>query len=494
MNIDYKKCSNDTDIITLDEFDENSNIIYIVYLDNKKTKYFCYDIETILQLFKMNTDITRLYTTPHNLGRTLSPDEYIHLRTFVDIYINKKFNPQKFLQHKLFYYNKLYTLYKHPPTTIPSTIPIDIYEITPLTYSFLNISDDDKIIILQNPQELKLFHQPPIIKLSPFHTKIKTIPQYKNFVSWFRLDKLNIESLSSNPNASNYIEKHYLDHPDINWNKVCENPNAIVLIENLYNHNPYDHRIKWDNLSLNKNAVLLLVNNYYRINWNNLSLNSSAVDILKFNYGDTNDINWDNLSKNTGTTSIISNELKNNPRNNKVNFEYLSNNPYAIVILENPIYYSNINWKSLSSNDKTDDLIINELLQTPTLINFERLSSNTNMKIINILYDDYINNEGILINFDKLSSNPNAIKILEFIYFSDIKKRYLINWNNLSNNPSAIKILIDDFETNYGNNINWNNLSSNIKALPILQKELQNNPESKRINWDILSSNPLIFI
>ena len=36
---------------------------------------------------------------------------------------------------------------------------------------------------------------------------------------------------------------------------------------------------------------------------------------------------------------------------------------------------------------------------------------------------------------------------------------------------SAIKILMDDFETNYGDNINWNNLSSNINALPILQKE-----------------------
>jgi hypothetical protein len=52
---------------------------------------------------------------------------------------------------------------------------------------------------------------------------------------------------------------------------------------------------------------------------------------------------------------------------------------------------------------------------------------------------------------------------------------------------------MDDFETNYGNNINWNNLSYNINALQIFKKELQNNPETKRINWDILSSNPLIF-
>jgi hypothetical protein len=353
----------------------------------------------MVELFKMNSDITRLYTTPHNLGKTFSPDEYLHLRTFVDIYINKKFNPQKFLHHKLFFYNKLYTLYKHPPTTPLSTIPIDIYEITPLTYSFLNISDDDKIIILQNPQELKLFHQPPIIKLSPFHTKIKTIFQYKNFVSWFRLDKLNLENFSSNPHSSYYIENNYLKHPDINWNKVCENPNAISLIEYLYNLNPYDYRIKWDNLSLNKNAIKLLVNNYYRINWNNLSLNSSAIDILRFNYADTNDINWDNLSQNQGATSIISNELKNNPRNNKVNFDFLSNNPFAIMILENPIYYSNINWKSLSSNDKADVLIIDELKKRPSLINFESLSLNTNMKIINILYDDYIKNDCKLINY-----------------------------------------------------------------------------------------------
>ena len=41
MNIDYKKCSNDTDIITLDEFDENSNIIYIVY---RKSQYAIQDI------------------------------------------------------------------------------------------------------------------------------------------------------------------------------------------------------------------------------------------------------------------------------------------------------------------------------------------------------------------------------------------------------------------------------------------------------------------
>jgi hypothetical protein len=493
MNIDYKKCSNDTDIGTLEEFDENSNIVYIVYLDNNKVSYFCYDVDTMIELFLNNTDVFRLYTTPHNLGKTLSPNEYLHLRTFVDIYINKNFNPQKFLQHKLFYYNKIYTLYKHPPTSIPSTISVDIYEITPLTYDFLNISDDNKIIILQNPQELKLFHQPPIIKLSPFFTKVKNIPQYTKLVSWFRLDKLNLENLSSNPNSSYYIENNYLEHPDINWNKVCENPNTIVLIEHLYNNNPYDYRIKWDNLSLNKNAIKLLANNYYRINWNNLSLNSSAIDILRFNYDDTNDINWDNLSQNQGATSIIAKELEKNPRNNKVNFEFLSSNPFAIMILEKQEYQSKINWKSLLSNDKTDKLIINELTNFKSKINLDNLSSNTNMRIIDILYDDYIKNNGKLINFDNLSSNPKAIRILEYIYFSDIKNRHLINWNNLSANPNAIKILIDDFETNQGNNINWNNLSSNINALPILQKELQNNPETKRINWDILSSNPLIF-
>ena len=57
MNIDYKKCSNDTDIGTLDEFDENSNILYIVYLNNGKVSYFCYDVDTMIELFKNNSDV-----------------------------------------------------------------------------------------------------------------------------------------------------------------------------------------------------------------------------------------------------------------------------------------------------------------------------------------------------------------------------------------------------------------------------------------------------
>ena len=74
-------------------------------------------------------------------------------------------------------------------------------------------------------------------------------------------DKINWNSLSSNPNAIHLLEQN----PDkINWNSLSSNPNAIHLLE----QNP--DKINWNSLSENPNAIHLLEKNVEKINFTQL--------------------------------------------------------------------------------------------------------------------------------------------------------------------------------------------------------------------------------
>jgi ribosomal protein L24E len=117
---------------------------------------------------------------------------------------------------------------------------------------------------------------------------------------------------------------------------------------------------------------------------------------------------------------LQSNDLENSIQFH-VEWERLSNNPYAIELLKkNP---DKINWLLLSSNPGAIQL----LKENPDKINWHELSLNP--AAIQLLKENPDK-----INWAMLSENPNAIYLLR-------KNPDKIDWGHLSINPNAIELL-----------------------------------------------------
>ena len=253
----------------------------------------------------------------------------------------------------------------------------------------------------------------------------------------------------------------YLD--DIDWESLSSNPNAIDLLQK------YSYKINWSWLSGNTNprAIEMLKTHSHLIDWRVLSANPAAIDMLKSKIEKESKMNerqleklkdkidWDMLSQNPNPEAIKI--LKANPDN--INLDFLSANPAAIDILK----------------ANTDD------------ISWYELSANTNPEAIELLKTKFYK-----INWELLSANPAGIDLLKD-YPGNIK------WNYLSQNPNAIKMLkkkideenkmseykledLEDFQK-----ISWEMLSSNPAAIDLLEA----NKNKTRLRW--LSENPAIF-
>ena len=253
----------------------------------------------------------------------------------------------------------------------------------------------------------------------------------------------------------------YLD--DIDWESLSSNPNAIDLLQK------YSYKINWSWLSGNTNprAIEMLKTHSHLIDWRVLSANPAAIDMLKNKIEKESKMNerqleklkdkidWDMLSQNPNPEAIKI--LKANPDN--INLDFLSANPAAIDILK----------------ANTDD------------ISWYELSANTNPEAIELLKTKFYK-----INWELLSANPAGIDLLK-TYPGNIK------WNYLSQNPNAIKMLkkkideenkmseykledLEDFQK-----ISWEMLSSNPNAIDLLEA----NKNKTRLRW--LSENPAIF-
>ena len=253
----------------------------------------------------------------------------------------------------------------------------------------------------------------------------------------------------------------YLD--DIDWESLSSNPNAIDLLQK------YSYKINWSWLSGNTNprAIEMLKTHSHLIDWRVLSANPAAIDMLKNKIEKESKMNerqleklkdkidWDMLSQNPNPEAIKI--LKANPDN--INLDFLSANPAAIDILK----------------ANTDD------------ISWYELSANTNPEAIELLKTKFYK-----INWELLSANPAGIDLLKS-YPGNIK------WNYLSQNPNAIKMLkkkideenkmpeykledLEDFQK-----ISWEMLSSNPAAIDLLEA----NKNKTRLRW--LSENPAIF-
>jgi len=220
----------------------------------------------------------------------------------------------------------------------------------------------------------------------------------------------------------------YLD--DIDWESLSSNPNAIDLLQK------YSYKINWSWLSGNTNprAIEMLKTHSHLIDWRVLSANPAAIDMLKNKIEKESKMNerqleklkdkidWDMLSQNPNPEAIKI--LKANPDN--INLDFLSANPAAIDILK----------------ANTDDICWYEL------------SANTNPEAIELLKTKFYK-----INWELLSANPAGIDLLK----ANPNK---ISWSDLSKNPHpyAIELLKKNPE-----NIDWENLSANPAAIDLLE-------------------------
>ena len=130
---------------------------------------------------------------------------------------------------------------------------------------------------------------------------INLMKKYPKLIDW--------TVISSNKSAMEIIEPNL---EKISFGELCENENAVSIIKDLKNKQKMQKTseknqllrnfyINWKNLSKNKNAMDLLIENQDKINWKKLSKNENAVHFLKKNQ---DRIDWKMLSKNKSTDAI----------------------------------------------------------------------------------------------------------------------------------------------------------------------------------------------
>mgnify|MGYP001362580004 FL=1 len=118
------------------------------------------------------------------------------------------------------------------------------------------------------------------------------------------------------------------------------------------------HKIDWQSISQNENAINLLMENPINIDWEYLSLNSNALLLI-------NDKIYEEQLLNNEQLQLLDEK-------NKIDDCYLclNTNPKIIEILEK--YPDKINWEMLSQNPAG----INLLEKNKEKINYELLSLN----------------------------------------------------------------------------------------------------------------------
>ena len=233
-------------------------------------------------------------------------------------------------------------------------------------------------------------------------------------------DKLEKDSLSSNPNAIDYL----LERPRlIHWGNLSENPKAIELLEVKFKEEEELSNEELANIPRNK-----------KIDWRALSANSAAIKLIKAKYkkeklspGDSNSLrtfthlDWRNLSANPCALEILS-----LPENRyKIDWDQLSHNPNpeAEVLLRAPENIQGKVWDPLPLTREAIDLQGKTAEQNDI---------------------GYVNSK--IRGWSNLSLDPNAINLLvkRVAYEDKLPKEELakiirinkINWYFLTINPA----------------------------------------------------------
>jgi hypothetical protein len=228
------------------------------------------------------------------------------------------------------------------------------------------------------------------------------------------------------------------------WNNLCKNKNVLEIIYKLW-PNIINFENFWNSietLASNPNATEFFEQNlkYLVDNKNNttvirgmfrgLSRNQNAIYILETNFDEIELISLCE-NKNPDAIPLIEKIIKKN--------EYLMGTPnlepsiigfmlYDHIISHELSYgdslFWNYVWRNLSSNFNAIPL----LEKYKEFINWEFLSMNTNPKAIEILKNNIDN-----IDWERLSENPSGVSLLE----NNIEKTTM----NITNNPNACHLV-----------------------------------------------------
>ena len=315
---------------------------------------------------------------------------------------------------------------------------------------------------------------------SPFDRELYTqqhldYTPYK-IVDWVPQSKLDINGLSSNPKALDYIINKYGYTAVVKTRMFHMNPNSTMYFENETDRCNWYLQPYWANLCMNPTAYNLImykinveknsimaISPYQKVNWSCIPRNACMYPFLdKLEDSDKYDIN--NIALNPNplclniirklplTQKLLSNACMNDfydimpfiyehiEKLSESDWKLLSSNKYAILLLEKNI--DKIDWKNLSSNQNACHLIEGNLDK----IDWHVLSSNAGA--LHILEK----------NIDKISwmnflrnTNPDCLHIIE----RNIHQ-YKSKWQELCLQPNLISLLKNNQE-----NIDWRCLSMN---------------------------------
>ena len=272
---------------------------------------------------------------------------------------------------------------------------------------------------------------------------------------WIPYDKIDLKWLSANINIEAINILKDADPDNLDWNKLAANISAYDILSNPVNRvrlNKYKKELSGNS---DKDVVKFLQDNKDLVNLKILSGNKGAGEWLLTYTQEPWLLEIKELSRNPGAINLIREFFLKDPYSPFINWNFLSENPKAIKLLEQN--KPKINWSSLSKNPKAIELLRDKREEE------KGLSSTILGKL----------NQYQKIDWGNLSSNPKAIELLS----EKIEEE-----ERLSTNELAI--------LKYHEKIDWKLLSANPGAIKLLEEALSNNTNKSKINWDLLSANP----
>ena len=273
---------------------------------------------------------------------------------------------------------------------------------------------------------------------------------------------------NTNKKVIPYLKIIYDDNPEtdnLDWDALCNNPNAIKIVEKEYEKDSNSNNLKWFFLCKNPKAINMLKtecknnpNKFGSLYWTFICENPKAIEILEEEYRkNPNKLEWEALCNNPKAINIIIMEYNKNPNSTNINWEALCNNPKAIKILEKEYKRhpdsTKIKWDILCKNPGAIGIIKKEYELDSTNIDWFALCENPEaIKILTIEYNKNPNSTNIKWDILSGNTNPDAIKLLDMEDVRDSSRRgtrstrstrtHLLNWNLISSNPNAINMII----------------------------------------------------
>ena len=229
------------------------------------------------------------------------------------------------------------------------------------------------------------------------------------------------------------------------------------------------------------------------INWFRLCRNPNAIPLLEAN---PQHIVYSTLSENPNAIHI----LEQNP--DKIDWDFISSNPSAGHLFDQSLLFDNLNICRLIHNPSAFHLINENRELIPNLWDIAGNTCNEAIDLLEIMIEDYFEYDQEMrkpqskrylkhictmkkcyhhshyfgglyeLDWQLLSANPSAVRILE-------KYPEQIDWTGICKNPNAIHIIEANLEQ-----ADWTELSANPNAIHLIEANMDN------VDWQTLCYNP----